>query len=161
MPVIRGVVEGVYENDVTTKYGQKKATNFKVDGQYYSGGFKSYSILKGAEVEITYQTNAKGYNDIKKIEMVSEGGGLEAAVAPKSKSIGRTFPIDPLAPERAINRQNALTAAVNYVTTIYSVVTEAEVPTEEDVIDIARKFEAYTTGDLDREEAIRRIENGE
>lgn len=59
---------------------------------------------------------------------------------------GRTFPVGALAPERTINRQNALTNAVAFTKD------NVEISPQE-VIDIARLFEAYTTGDIDQAEA--------
>lgn len=88
------------------------------------------------------------------------GGGAAAPAAPASggqanngggyRPQGRTFPVAPLAPERTINRQNALTNAVAYFTGVYE--GDGKISAE-DVVRTARIFEAYTCGDVDAEEA--------
>jgi len=157
MPVIQGTVEAVYHNKVNTQWGEKQTEKFKINGQYFSGGFKKWGANKGDEVELNYDTNSKGYNDIKAMIVTAKG---EQSMADNSVgttvrgSKGRSFPVDPLAPERTINRQNALTNAVNFCT---SFATEETPVTTVDVISVAREFEAYTCGDIDKEEAIKML----
>jgi len=149
MVTIEGIVSTVSVQERNTKYGIKKATSFQINGEWYSGGFKEWEVDKGDEVSLTFETNAKGYKDVKGIAVVHKGSPGPAAATGVPRP-GRSFPIDPLAPERTINRQNALTAAVVFITTT----TVPVLPTVEAVIETARAFEAYTTGDLDREMAL-------
>ena len=168
MPVIRGTVEKIYENVVKGKYGPSTAYSFVIDGARYSGGFKKWEVAEADEVEVTYKVNAKGYNDITKMDVIQPSGELKnAKVAPAGGAVGNTvyrgkgaasFPIPPLDPARAINRQNALTAAVNFVTHVGSTEYTSDTDT---IIKVARIFEAYTTGDMDLEEAKRLIASGE
>jgi hypothetical protein len=155
--VISGVVSKKSRKKRTTPYGEKWATSFQINGDWYSGGFKDYNdVNEGDTVQATWEANSRGYKDIKAISVtgkaVGEAGTPEATVVPiggggAPRSGGRTFPVDPLAPERTINRQNALTNAVNYCNGL-------DTPqTPEDILMIAREFEAYTCGDIDREEA--------
>lgn len=65
-----------------------------------------------------------------------------------------------LSKDRLILRQNALTAAVNFCNEFGKPTTGAEVaiPTPEDVVAVAKKFEYYTSGDMDvdaAEEALK------
>lgn len=61
-----------------------------------------------------------------------------------------------LAKERLILRQNALTAAVNYCNTLWSFT--GKEPTTELVIEVAKKFEYYTSGDMDYDAAEKALE---
>ena len=143
---IEGVVEAVSVKARTLKDGSvKNTTGFKINGEWFSGGFKDWEVDRGDEVSCTYETNAKGYKDVKGLAVVHRAAASPAAATGVPRP-GRSFPIDPLAPERTINRQNALTAAVNY-----SAMEDAA--SIDRVIEIARQFEAYTTGDIDREMA--------
>ena len=163
MPVIKGTVEKIYVNDRNVKGSIKQAMNFKINGDNYSGGFKKWVVNEGDEVEVTYEVNAKGYNNITKMDIVGTGGlvsGHAPRAAPTPRG-GRSFPVEPLAPERTINRQNALTAAVATYVGLYGPMeagseADYDVVTSE-VVGIARAYEAYTTGDTDREEALRRL----
>jgi len=138
-------VSGVVEFGGQSKFDQDKYT-VQVNGVYYNqkkewmnGVFPN----KGDSVEF----DDGGAKYIKNPRIVGEGGGSPTS-APKPRGVqsspaARTFPVGKSAPERTINRQNALTAAVNYCKDGYS---------PEQVIDVARMFEAYTTGDLDKSE---------
>ena len=152
MPITEGVVANVSRKERTTPYGMKTATSFEVDGEWYSGGFKPWEVDKGDEVRVTWEENDKGYKQVKGIAVKAKG----APAAPANTGVprpGRSFPIDALAPERTINRQNALTAAVALTVGLKDSLPEGE-DAREVVISTARLFEAYTTGDLDREEAM-------
>jgi len=154
MPTIEGVVSAVSVKERNTPYGQKKATSFQVDGNWYSGGFKVWEVDKGDRVRLTFETNQNGYHDVKGIAVLEKGAPAAPTAAqsgaPRS---GRSFPVDPLAPERTINRQNALTAAVAFCN--HNAGPGEFLP--EDVVSVARAFESYTTGDLDRQEVEQMI----
>lgn len=143
---IEGIVEEKSVKDRRTPYGEKKATSFKINGEWYSGGFKHWDVDQGDEVSLTYVTNDKGYKDVKGCAVKAKGAGAPPPANTGVRSAGRSFPVDPLAPERTINRQNALTAAVAFCN--HSAPPGECLP--EDVISVARIFEAYTTGDVER-----------
>jgi hypothetical protein len=65
-----------------------------------------------------------------------------------------------LAPERTINRQNALTASARLVAELVKTNPDSfdDIDVPAMVIHYARQFEAYTTGDLDRDEAMKMVE---
>lgn len=155
MEELQGVIEAKEPRKVNTQWGPKDTVNFVIGGDTYSGGFKKWdNVNVGDEVFVTFQTTAQGYRNIKGLTVVQAGSGgpVPSSPAPKSGSgggynKGRSFPVEPLAPERTINRQNALTAAVNFH------VHQADGTTKEEIIETARYFEAYTTGDLDLAEA--------
>lgn len=152
---IVGVVDKIYMNTVKTPYGVKEIQRFQIGGNYYSGGFKTWPVNEGDEVELSYATNAKGYNDVKGLSVTTPNpnpvaptgaaGNQAASGKGSARHVGRTFPVDALAPERTINRQNALTNSVAFH--------KDKAATQEDIINTARIFEAYTTGDIDRAEA--------
>ena len=112
--------------------------------------------VKGQTITFDSGSTGKYLNNVR-----IEGGAPAPAAKPASSggsysanSTARTFPVAPLAPERTINRQNALTNAVAYVTSCYE---DSDTATPELIVEVARKFEAYTTGDLDLEEAKREM----
>ena len=156
----QGVVQNVVDVNVNTKWGPKVTKRFTIDGEEYSGGFKKWSANAGDEVVITFEQTDKGYRNIKSLTVVAAGTGaaVPSTSAPKSNSGGgggfrggRSFPVEPLAPERTINRQNALTAAQRACGEIVDTIDIEKYM--ETVVRVARYFEAYTTGDLDKAEA--------
>jgi hypothetical protein len=159
MDEVQGVIQSIEPRQVKTQWGPKETTNFTIDGVTYSGGFKKWhNINIGDEVFVTFETTPQGYRNIKGMSVVAAGSGgplPQTNTAPKSGSGkgGRSFPVEPLAPERTINRQNALTAAANIHASIIRATGDLDLCTKEGVVDMARYFEAYTTGDLDLAEA--------
>lgn len=152
MEELQGVIQAKEPRKVNTQYGPKDTVNFVIGGDTFSGGFKKWdNVNVGDEVFVTFQTTPQGYRNIKGLTVVAAGSGgpvPQINTAPKRSGGGsRTFPVEPLAPERTINRQNALTAAVNFH------VHQVDGTTKEEVVETARYFEAYTTGDLDLAEA--------
>ena len=166
---IVGVVDKIYMNTVKTPYGVKEIQRFQIGGNYYSGGFKTWPVNEGDEVELSYATNAKGYNDVKGLSVTTPNpnpvaptgaaGNQAASGKGSARHVGRTFPVDALAPERTINRQNALTNSVAFHGAFTTNATQFVVVAE-DIINTARIFEAYTTGDIDRAEAEAMIAAG-
>lgn len=144
-----GTISKIYGNKVNTPYGEKTAYAYVIEGQRYSGGFKRWSGNEGDEVTIDYEVNAKGYNDIKKM-FVTGKGSVETTKGEVKVMNKREFPVPPLAPERTINRQNALTAAAKLFGE--HGIDNADLESlAEDIIKVARMFENYTTGDADLE----------
>lgn len=141
---------------ITDKFG--KFNVLLDDGNWYSTKMEwkpKFPINKGDV--ITFDAGPTG-KYLQKVKITSGGSSPSpsnggSSNAPVKAVGGRTFPVGALAPERTINRQNALTNAVNFC--------NEETPPEE-VIEVARLFEAYTTGDLDAaeaEEAMKEIES--
>lgn len=150
MPTISGTISKVYKNRVASKYskapdGKSDSYRYLIDGEYYSGGFKKWKGEEGDSVTIDYETK-NGYHNIKEMWVTDAAsaelkGGGSAIV----KSMSEGFPIGLRDKGRAINRQNALTNAVAYLSTY-----GGSTCTPEDVIKVARTFELYTTGDMER-----------
>lgn len=139
-------VSGVVEVCMTNKFdAQKIALKLEGNETWYGQKREWMDVVPNKGDGVEFDDGGGKY--IKYIKVNGTGGG-SASAAPKPRSVnsspaGRTFPVGKSAPERTINRQNALTAAVNYCNENHS---------PEQVIDIARMFEAYTTGDLDKSE---------
>ena len=157
MPVIQGIVKAVSEKERNTKYGMKMASSINVDEVWYSAGFKGAGCLAGQEVQVNFDDTP--YKNIVALRVI---GGTPAVGTPPtshSKPVGstggRTFPVGALAPERTINRQNALTNAVKTVDDYPITASDASSMSEyiSLIIKTAREFEAYTCGDLDMQEA--------
>jgi hypothetical protein len=152
---VEGIIEQVKTKTVGqgTSWGPKDVQSFKMNGEWYNGGFKRWEVDEGDEVAITFITNEKGYKDAKGIAVKAKGAPPARASTGVPRA-GRSFPVDPLAPERTINRQNALTAAANLVA---AQLAAGGIPDGTDlsqaVISYAKDFEAYTTGDIEREAA--------
>lgn len=134
-----GTITGTIEK-VSKKFPPK--VGFCLNGKWYN---TNESYLKESFVEgdvVAFEDKGKNFfNNPKK---VSSGGGSSEASASSSSSYkpsgGRTFPVGALAPERTINRQNALTNAVAFHS-------KDDSPTVEDILATAKLFEDYTTGD--------------
>lgn len=163
---------------MTTKTGivesvARTGKSIKVDGQWYGAFAKSQigDAKLGDNVSFAFTSVVKDgntYNNIKGNVSVSGGGGgspTSEASAPRSAAPasfgGRssiTFPLAPLDGQRVIVRQNALSHATKvYMDGDYHNVspsgrTDCELVAD-DIILLARKFEAYVAGDLDLEEA--------
>ena len=153
---VQGVISRIYENDVTIKRGPKagqaiKAYNFIIDGDKYSGGFKKWGAGEGDEVVITFDQTPQGYRNITGLSKVASAPKSDSDSGAGGTSYGKnTFPMAPDAPQRSINRQNALTNAVKYH--------EGSAVPVEIILNTAREFEAYTTGDTDYMEALAAVE---
>lgn len=141
MGQVTGTVAATNDN-----YGK---VNIQVNGGWYS---TKKEWWKGPEPaagdEVSFDDGGKNY--IKYFKITGKGSGSAApsggaSGGAKAPVGGDTFPVAPLSPKRTINRQNALTNAVKYL--------EGVEATEKRVVEVARYFEAYTTGDLDQQEA--------
>lgn len=156
-----GIVEGVYKKDVKTKFGNKQTHSFKMDGEFFSCGFTDPRLSVGDEISFEYTEGTYG-KEVAKGSIMRGSSGPAPAVArdptptsaPKSAAVGsRPFPIPPLHGDRAIIRQNALAHATRLmVPAVEAAVAAKSVDGDgiiEQVIYMARKFEAYACGDLD------------
>lgn len=144
----------------TVESKRRDGKGIKIGEYWYSVMFSSEldDINKGDTVEVEFTTKPSpsgvDYRNIKKVKKVA--GPAARPVGMPAIPTGRVFPIPGLSPERAIIRQNAIGHAVKVVTVnliddagelIYG--TPEELATK--VIEIARMFEAYSSGDLDRD----------
>ena len=162
-----GVVEAVSTKDVTTKFGVKPTYSFKVNGGWIKCGFKNPSVDVGYTVDFdgvtgTYGIETKAVNIISRTSApvaTASTAVSTATAAPKSYGGGykdKVFPIPALHGDRAIVRQNALARATDlYIAARGGKPFELEASTLDLVIKLARKFEAYTAGDLDMAEAMK------
>ena len=164
-----GVVEAVSTKDVTTKFGVKPTYSFKVNGTWIKCGFKNPSVDVGYTVDFDGVTGTYGI-ETKAVNIISRTSSAPVATAstavttttaaPKSYGGGgykdKVFPIPALHGDRAIVRQNALARATDlYIAARGGKPFELEASTLDLVIKLARKFEAYTAGDLDMAEAMK------
>lgn len=158
MSTTTGVVSKVSTKDVTTKWGTKKTYSINVGGDWYKTGFKDPMVAEGQGVEFSYTEGTYG----KEIDLstLKKTAGVAPSAAPKAATSSSggggysrgVFPIPALDGQRSIIRQNALTNARE----LYQQGKKEVVMTgtaAEEIIALARKFEAYTAGDLDLMEA--------
>jgi len=167
MTMMTGIVEQVSTKDVTTKFGLKPTYSIKVNGGWVKCGFKAHSANVGDEVEFDGNTGTYGL-ETKAVNVIRKGSGVVPPAAPTvtnstavpvKPSYGgykeKVFPIPALHGDRAIVRQNALARATDlYVAARGGKPFELEAESLDFVIKLARKFEAYTAGDLDLAEAM-------
>ena len=169
MTMMTGIVEAMSTKDVTTKFGVKPTYSIKINGGWVKCGFKDPGVQVGYEVEFDGTTGSYGV-ETKKIEILKRSTGTAAAApaavtssaaAPKAASgyssgyKEKVFPIPALHGDRAIVRQNALARATDlYIAARGGKPFELEASTLNLVISFARKFEAYTAGDLDMAEVM-------
>lgn len=164
MAMINGVVEAVSTKEVTTKFGVKPTYSIKVGGKWIKCGFKNPGVEEGFTIDCDAVSGTYGL-ETKAVNIISRS----AAPAPVTSSVAvptppkaygggyaaKVFPIPPLHGDRAIVRQNALARATDlYIAARGGKPFELEGSTLDLVISFARKFEAYTAGDLDMAEAM-------
>jgi hypothetical protein len=164
--MMSGVVEAVSTKDVTTKFGVKPTFSFKVNGNWIKCGFKNPDVAVGYTVDFdgvtgTYGIETKAVNITARTAAPIMAAAPTATAAPAAKSYGgssykeKVFPIPALHGDRAIVRQNALARATDlYIAARGAKPFELEASTLDVIIKFARKFEAYTAGDLDMAEAM-------
>ena len=165
MSMMTGTVESISTKDVNTKFGTKPTFSMKVNGTWIKCGFKDPGVQVGYEVEFDGISGTYGV-ETKSVNVLKKGGGTpapakEASVsAPKAVYGGsKVFPIPALHGDRAIVRQNALARATDlYIAARGGKPFELEGGNLDFVISLARKFEAYTAGDLDMAEAMAETE---
>jgi hypothetical protein len=164
MTMMTGIVEAISTKDVNTKFGSKPTYSLKVNGTWVKCGFKNPNAGAGDEVEFdgntgTYGLETKAVNVLRKGAATPppEATSNTAVAVPRTTGSGyaaKVFPIPPLHGDRAIVRQNALARATDiYIAARGGKPFELEGSNLDFVISLARKFEAYTAGDLDLAEA--------
>lgn len=135
------------------------------DGKWYST-FHPNTVATGDAVSFNFAINGR-WNNVKgeiagaSTAAVAVAPAAGAAPTPDAKGknnsswgANRTFPVGKLAPERTINRQNALIQAIvamgqTHTDAVLHKMDHKEYA--EKTIELARSLEAYTTGDLERE----------
>ena len=130
-------------------------------GKWYS--CFSTSQMKGSRgdsVEFNFDSVTKGENTYQNVKgnvrvVGTSARPVEGASSPSSGDSGTRMPMNllpvQLSRERAIIRQNALTAAVNYWSAAPA---DTKSPAPSDVLEVARIFESYTSGDMDIAKAM-------
>lgn len=174
MSVVSNVaVEQVSSKPVTTRFGNKTTYSFKAGGDWFKTNFKAHGLSAGDVISFSYTdgtygkevdpaTIEKGATSVSSATAASAGtGGGSTAKANTYSGGGKgVFPIGALDGQRSIIRQNALTNAreVFVANMILAKKVVAE-PNEiaEAIIELARKFEAYTAGDLDADAAAEEV----
>ena len=169
MTMMTGIVEQVSTKDVTTKFGLKPTYSIKVNGGWVKCGFKAHGANVGDEVEFDGNTGTYGL-ETKAVNIIRKGSGVvpvastvtvtsstPATVKPAYSGYKeKVFPIPALHGDRAIVRQNALARATDiYVAARGGKPFELDMESLDYVIKLARKFEAYTAGDIDLSEAMK------
>lgn len=158
------IVEAVSTKPVTTKFGEKQTYSFKGhDGQWYKMGFKKPQFNSGDEVEFEF-TSTKYGNEVTAVLSAPTATATAPAAAgpskaPYSRATGSSggysrgvFPIPPTDGQRSIIRQNSLTNALKFLE-----VNGMEAKNLDEVISIARKFEAYSAGDTEAATAMKAL----
>lgn len=156
---IVGIVEEVMDN------GKGKGSGLRVGGKKYGVYDPAASRLGDVNVgdnvsfRYTEKTGSGGivYKNVQGvITPTSAPATATAAAAPNNKNYRNgNFPIDPLDGQRSIIRQNALTNAVKSLSIEDDCIASDKIDEYADsVIALARRFEAYTAGDMDRQKAM-------
>lgn len=157
-----GTVQSITNKSITTKLGIKPVYSAQVGGQWFDFGFKKPTFNVGDNVTFEYTDGTFG----KKADPASVSVAGGTLPAPKSAMLpsynGKAFPVPALHPDRSIVRQNSVTNARELVSSAGTFYDSGE-PTEfkvnswdeaaDIIIKLARKFEAYSCGDLDVERA--------
>jgi hypothetical protein len=157
------IIENITTKEVTTKFGPKPAYTIVAGGERFSYGFKKPAFAIGDEVDFQYTENTYGKNvDMTSVQMIKKGTGAPTpsassaspAKAPYSPP-AKVFPIPLLHGDRAIVRQNSITNATKAVCDFIATSDGLDSVQEyaDLIIEIARKFEAYSCGDLDAQAA--------
>jgi len=161
------IIENITTKEVTTKFGPKPAYTIVANGERFSYGFKKPVFAIGDEVDFQYTENTYGKNvDMTSVQMIKKGTG---APAPSASSVpgkapysppSKVFPIPLLHGDRAIVRQNSITNATKAYTEWMKLGDGHVFVLEEvadEIIEMARKFEAYSCGDLDAQAAEKMV----
>ena len=161
MAMMQGMVEQISQKDVSTKFGVKPTFSMKVDGSWVKCGFKNPKANVGDEVQFDGESGAYGM-EAKNVVVTAKGAGAPPVVAGsvpvKATYSGgykdKVFPVPPLHGDRSIIRQNSLARSSELFVACHGGKAYTMDDTTCDlVIRFARKFEAYSAGDLDLEAA--------
>lgn len=163
-------VEQVDHKDVTTKFGVKPTFSFRAGGEWFKTGFKRHGLNPGDVVSFPYSEGKFG-KDVEPASITKGGSSGSATALASIPNVGTAipivgavttksytpsggkgvFPIPALDGQRAIVRQNALTNARELYCGLATGDDTMDLAADS-IIRLARKFEAYSCGDLDMEE---------
>ena len=154
MATVTGVVEGV-----STKFGKYSVL---VNGTWYGTKEEWAHVKPNKGDTISFDDGGRKY--LSKVSVVLPGtsttddplrpASIRTEKRYRANGEAGGFPIHPLAYERALDRRNALTAAVTLIAAGFGdKASTKKVPIAEEVIALAKKLEAYSTGDIEREMA--------
>jgi len=166
------VVENITNKTVTTKFGPKPAYSIKANGDWFSVGFKKPKYNVGDTIDFKYEEGSYGKQiDDATVRVLSKGAGTPTPTVsgtpttepapPPSRSFGppqKVFPVPLMHGDRSIIRQNSLTNARELVVNMsktgggFSAFATLDEGAKE-VIRIARMFEEYSAGDMERRAA--------
>lgn len=159
-------VENIVTKKVNTKFGEKDSYSVVCNGERYNYGFKKPAFKVGDVINFSFNEGKYGKDIEVATVRVLDPGSSAAAPTPPTPS-GRPaygppvkpFPIPALHGDRAIIRQNALTNARELVCALLGSeeTVSDDVHYVERIIALARKFEAYSAGDMDMEMALAAI----
>ncbi len=164
------VVSRINSKPTTTRYGVKPTYSFQAGGEWFNANFKNPKVAVGDTISFDYEDDSYG-KAVDTTTIVKSSSAPVASVPPpvgttvQHRTVASTgskgvFPIPPLDGQRAIVRQNALTNARELVV---GMIAASKIDSwadrqkqfdnlSQEVIRLARKFEAYSCGDLDMEE---------
>lgn len=154
MSIVRGVIEASNHNAKFGTYG------ILVDGKWYNSKYE-IRAEKGDEVEF----DDGGKNYVRKCKVVGSSSSGSTAPSVAAGGVTRTpgFPVPVDTKDRSIVRQNALKIAAELITNMmvpdhfeFDTWEEREKSTKafaELIVDAARIFEDYSSGDGDAAEA--------
>lgn len=158
------IIERITSKEVNTKFGAKPAYSIKANGEWFQYGFKKPAFNEGDEVDFQYTESSYGKQvDAKSVRTLAKGTGSPTAAPSggggKPTYSAKVFPIPPLHGDRAIVRQNSITNATKLVCDLsnYESWSDGKDAADE-IIAIARMFEAYSCGDLEAEAAAKMME---
>jgi hypothetical protein len=159
--IVNAMVDDVQTKTVPNRYkpGEVKNTYLVLAGGYkIDYGFKAPPVRKGDKItaEITDEPNKWGKHDIlngggTSVETNTTMAAQASRAATNTRDRNYGFPIPKSDHATSICRQNALTAAVNYIKNRLDCATASP----SDVLNIAAEFARWTTGQSEMEEAER------
>ena len=156
MENVTGIIDEVMLN------GVGKGSGIVVRGIKYGSYDPSKNAIDtlAAGVEVTFGYAEKGQykNLVGRVAPTGNTGTAQppaAAAAPRTTYSRGAFPIDPLDGQRSIIRQNSLTNSVNFVSQHFTNGGDNGIEIEdryEMVMDFAKRFESFSSGDTDAQE---------
>jgi len=150
MATVTGVVEGV-----STKFGKY---SILVDGTWYGTKEEWATVKPNKGDNVSFDNGgAKFFKNCTIVGGASPSAPASSGGGGKSYSKG-SFPVDPEDGSRAILRQNALTNARNLFGELKEGQDVEAVVAQ--IIEVAREFEAFTSGDTERYAAETAVADG-
>lgn len=149
-----GTVENITSRSVTARGKPGTAYAVEVDGERYSAGFDKPDCNIGDVVEFEYEMNGN-YRNIVKGSLRKASPKAAASSGGYSGGRGKgVFPVPQDDGSIAILRQNALTNAVAFLNASGFLSGSDDLEEKQArVIDVAKYFASFTSGELDELEA--------